>query len=135
MPDRRLHFTRTVDWDTGSMLVGFGADADGKVREIFPCDGREGSDRRIDTIASFMMASWLMQSGMSAGEMLTKLVGGVAGETGSLHPPLVARALSEALCIEAEDGDEIRANYAHEAMTRAERRSIMAREKAAGAKA
>lgn len=134
LPDRRLHYPGVVSWETGSLVVGFGPDRDGAVREIFPCDGKEGSDRQTDTTASFMMASWLLQSGMRAAELLAKLLG-AAGETGIATPPLIARALEMAVDIEKRFGDEIRANYAHEERTRALRRSMAARERMEGAHA
>jgi hypothetical protein len=135
LDNRRLHYLRAVEWERGKALIGLGPDREGCVREIWiePPDYREGgakygSDFLNEASAGCMMASWLLQDGMSAAELRAKLMGGSREErdTGVIIPAFVARALAEAVKLETECGDEIRATYAHEAEMRAARRALLA---------
>jgi hypothetical protein len=134
LDDRRLHYLRRIEWDRGSALIGLGPDRDGRVREIWIDEMKQGSDFLTEAAAGCMMASWLLQSGKSADELLAKLLGGPEHEraTGVIVPSVTARALAEAVRLEAEHGDEIRENYAHEEVTRADRRTLLGRKAVEG---
>jgi hypothetical protein len=132
LDNRRLLYFVALAWERGAAVVGLGPDRDGRVREIWVdgVDGapKEGSDFLIEARAGCMMASWLLQGGMSAAELHAKLVGGASKtDTGVIVPSFAARALAEAMDLEQELGEEIRENYAHEAATRDTRRSLIAR--------
>lgn len=130
---RRLVYFAALQWHRGVAVVGLGPDRQGAVREIW-VDGddgnpKEGSDFLTEARAACMMASWLLQRGMSAAELHAKLIGGSASaDTGIILPSFVARALAEAMELEKNLGEEVRENYAHEVATRAERRAVIAAE-------
>jgi hypothetical protein len=78
LPDRRPNVTERVrhEWATGQeqhLLVTFGFNRHGKVKEMFCADFKEGTDMHTLIGDACMVVSLLLQHGYSPADILTKM--------------------------------------------------------------
>ena len=122
LPDRRQHFTETVEWiesgETRKADIHVGVDESGRAREIFISISKPGSPVWLMANDSAYFVSVMLQEGRRAAELLGRLMRATPksaaeafadADTGVAVPSLIARALDFAVRFERELAEMVEA--------------------------
>lgn len=71
--NRRGATIASIPWKHGTLHVGFGQFADGRLGEIFAAGGKPGSETRIAVLEAITAASFALQHGATPEEILRAL--------------------------------------------------------------